>query len=185
MGGLSAMLGLPWRLAVSAGAAGMAMSAVVLLFAPSDLKLAGVLLSAVLAWAAAIDIDRFILPDVLTLPLLLGGLGLAWFAGPDAVLDRVIGALAGYGSLGLLAVTYRRLRGRDGLGMGDAKLFAAAGAWLGWPLLPLVMLIASAAAIAWVVAGTALGRRLSGESRLPFGPFIAAGFWCVWVSEAI
>jgi leader peptidase (prepilin peptidase)/N-methyltransferase len=165
--------------------AGAGLGALAAFLVSPEFRLQAAILTAALVWASAVDIDRFILPDVLTLGLLLAGVAFAVTLEPGDELDRAIGAVAGYAVLGLVAMAYRRWRGRDGLGRGDAKLFAAAGAWLGWKLLPMVMLIASAAALVWVLGSAVLGRKLSSQSRLPFGPFIAAGFWCVWMSEAM
>ena len=108
---------------------------------PAD-ALPGAVLSFGLAWAAMVDIDRFILPDVITLGLVVVGLGAALSDGELALQSRVIGAAVGYGSLALLAGSYQRLRGRSGLGMGDAKLLASGGAWLGWTALPAILLLA-------------------------------------------
>jgi leader peptidase (prepilin peptidase) / N-methyltransferase len=155
-----------------------------LILGEDEARWAGLVLAPALAWASMVDIDRFILPDALTLGLVLAGLGLAAPLGWDAVLDRSIGAVAGYASLSLVAAVYARLRRRDGLGLGDAKLFAAAGAWLGWASLPFVMLIASASGIAWAAISLLTKRPPGVDGRLPFGPFIAAGFWAVWLASA-
>jgi leader peptidase (prepilin peptidase)/N-methyltransferase len=74
------------------------------------------------------------------------------------------------------------LRGREGLGFGDAKLLAAGGAWLSWQSVPSVVLIAAVLALA-VVLGIALVRRtrLSAATRVPFGPYLAAAIWLVWL----
>jgi leader peptidase (prepilin peptidase)/N-methyltransferase len=134
-----------------------------------------------LAW---IDVETFLLPDALTLPLILAGLAFTWFAAPDALADAAIGAAAGYASLRLVAWTYRRLRGREGLGAGDAKLFAAAGAWVGWPGLPQVLLAASVAGLALVLLQAAAGRRIDRATAVPFGPPLALGTWLVWLHGA-
>jgi leader peptidase (prepilin peptidase)/N-methyltransferase len=134
-----------------------------------------------LAW---IDWRHFRLPDVLTLPLLLLGLAVTWFEAPEDVTDHAIGALAGYLGFRMLAWVYRSMRGRDGLGMGDAKLLAAAGAWLGWMALPHVIVIAAVCGI--VVALTAAVRRgrLDGAAMIPFGPCLAFSIWIVRLYEA-
>src|SRR5215469_3279545 len=99
-----------------------------------------------LAW---IDVRSFILPDVLTLPLLLTGLGVASLTSPDKVFWHALGAAAGYLSLYGVNALYRALRGRDGLGLGDAKLLAAVGAWMGIGALSWVVLLAAAAGLAF------------------------------------
>lgn len=93
---------------------------------------------------------------------------------------HAIGAVVGYCLLRGIAWGYHHWRGIDGLGLGDAKLLAAAGAWLGWEALPSVILIASLSALL-VALGLHLARRpLTLTSKLPFGPALALGFWCVW-----
>jgi leader peptidase (prepilin peptidase)/N-methyltransferase len=93
----------------------------------------------------------------------------------------VIGAALGFGGLWLLAFVYRRVRGRDGLGDGDPILLAAGGAWVGWIGLPSVLIWASAAGLSYVAARMLVGRGMSGEDRLPFGPCLAIGIWLTWM----
>jgi leader peptidase (prepilin peptidase)/N-methyltransferase len=88
----------------------------------------------------------------------------------------VIGAAAGYASLALFGAFYFRLRGRDGLGLGDAKLFAAGGAWLGWEALPLVLAVAAVAGLAFALA---VARRPG--AQIAFGPCLALGIWVGWL----
>jgi leader peptidase (prepilin peptidase)/N-methyltransferase len=117
------------------------------------------------------------LPDFLTLPLVLGGLCEALLLEPGAVPSRAIGAVAGYTGFRLLAWLFLRLRGREGLGQGDAKLLAAGGAWVGAWLLPDVLLAAAGTALVFALRK---GRPEPGE-RIPFGPFLAAGIWLMWL----
>lgn len=142
-------------------------------------------LDALLGWwllaLAWIDLRRWILPDALTLPLILAGLLAAVAFDPDALAHRAFGAALGYVALRLIAWAYARLRGREGLGQGDAKLLAAGGAWLGAMALPQVILLA---AVGGLIAAAAL--RLSGtpiraHSALPFGPFLALAIWALWL----
>jgi leader peptidase (prepilin peptidase)/N-methyltransferase len=130
---------------------------------------------------AAIDWREFVLPDILTLPLILSGLALAWAIDPALLWGHALGALAGFASLALIAGVYRRVRGREGLGLGDAKLLAAAGAWLGWQGLPSVLLIAAVSALALALATALGGGKLAWTSRIAFGPHLALGFWLVWL----
>jgi leader peptidase (prepilin peptidase)/N-methyltransferase len=131
-----------------------------------------------LAW---IDWRRLLLPDTLTLPLIALGLAAAWALAPGELWSRAAGAAAGYLGLWVVAWLYRRLRGRDGLGLGDAKLLAAAGAWVGVAALPSVLAGAALAALAAAAAMTIAGRRLDRHAALPFGPFLAAATWLVWL----
>ncbi|MGF1641915.1 MAG: prepilin peptidase [Rhodospirillales bacterium] len=141
--------------------------------------------SCVLGWAllalAVIDQRHRVLPDALTLPLLAAGLAVAWLLDPGAAIDHAVGAATGFGVLIALARIYRRLRGRDGLGGGDAKLLAAAGAWVSWTGLAGVVLVASATALAVVLARTLLGRPVPGDEQIPFGPYLALATWLVWL----
>ena len=131
-----------------------------------------------LAW---IDIRRWILPDAVTLPLILAGLLAALAFEPDALVERALGAALGYLVLRAIAWAYFRLRGREGLGQGDAKLFAAAGAWLGAYALPQVILVAALAALLTAAALRLSGREIGALSALPFGPFLAVAIWALWL----
>jgi leader peptidase (prepilin peptidase)/N-methyltransferase len=93
----------------------------------------------------------------------------------------VIGAAAGFASLALIAWLYRRLRKREGLGLGDAKFSAAIGAWVGWQGLPTMLLWGSMLGLLFATALTLRGTRLRLSDRLPFGVFLAAGGWLVWL----
>ncbi len=124
---------------------------------------------------ALIDWDTTLLPDDITLPLLWAGLLgalLGWTAVPLA--DAVLGAAAGYLSLWSVYWAFRLATGKEGMGYGDFKLFAALGAWFGWQALLPIILLAS-------VIGAAVGIALKLSSRLregkyvPFGPFLAGG----------
>jgi leader peptidase (prepilin peptidase)/N-methyltransferase len=130
---------------------------------------------------AVIDHRHFLLPDVLTLPLIPAGLAVAWLIDPALLSDHIVGALAGFAAFALIGFAYRRLRGREGLGLGDAKLLAAAGAWLGWQALPGVVLIGALSALALALARTAAGGTLSATTRIAFGSHLALAFWLVWL----
>lgn len=128
-----------------------------------------------------IDVRHWLLPDLLSLPLVITGLAAALAFDPSGLTDRALGAALGYLALKAVALLYRKIRGRDGLGEGDAKLLAAAGAWVGASGLPLVILIAALAGL-FAAAGLRLaGVRLTAASALPFGPFLAAATWLVWL----
>jgi leader peptidase (prepilin peptidase) / N-methyltransferase len=131
-----------------------------------------------LAW---IDWRHMILPDVLTLPLIPLGLAVAGVLEPEELWQPLIGAAAGYLGLRALAWTYHRLRGREGLGQGDAKLLAASGAWVGVSGLPSVLAGAAVTGLVAVGAMMLAGTRLDRHSALPFGPFLAAATWLVWL----
>jgi leader peptidase (prepilin peptidase)/N-methyltransferase len=131
-----------------------------------------------LAW---IDSAELLLPDVLTLPLLLAGLALTWAWDPDALTDHCLATVLGYLSFQGLAAAYRRLRSRDGLGGGDAKLIAAAGAWCGLAALSWVILVSALLGLL-AALGLAIGRgNITSRTQIPFGPCIALAFWLVWL----
>ncbi len=135
-----------------------------------------------LAW---IDARRWLLPDLLTLPLILAGLAAALVFDPDGSVDRALGAVFGYLGLRAIAYLYRKARRRDGLGEGDAKLLAAAGAWVGADGLPQVILIAALAGLITAGCLRLAGRRIGAFSALPFGPFLALATWLVWLLPVI
>jgi leader peptidase (prepilin peptidase)/N-methyltransferase len=119
-----------------------------------------------------IDFDTQLLPDSLTLPLVWAGL-IANLAGLFVPLfDAVLGAVAGYLALWIVYWLFRLIRGKEGMGHGDFKLLAALGAWLGWQMLPLIVLLSS-------VVGAAIGITLmvfKGRDHsipLAFGPYLA------------
>ena len=131
-----------------------------------------------LAW---IDRRHYLLPDALTLPLGLAGLVVAGLIDREQLLHHVIGIVAGYGGFVALAWLYRAIRGRSGLGGGDAKLLGALGAWVAWWGLPTVVVYAALGGLAVVLAQAARGQRLEFGRRLPFGPYLCLGGWLVWL----
>ena len=134
---------------------------------------AGCILGWTLLALAWIDLRHQRLPDVLTLPLIVAGLVVTAVQEPWRIMDHAIGAVVGYGVFRLVAWAYRVLRRRDGLGQGDAKLLAAAGAWVGWDGLDQVVLIGAAATLALALV---LSRsRLHAGLAVPFGPGLAFG----------
>lgn len=145
----------------------------------------GLWLTCALGWSlmtlAAIDIRLFILPDVLTFGLTALGLGATLVFAPDRIDDHVIGAALGFILFALVRETYRRLRHRDGLGLGDAKLMGAIGAWLGWEALPSVVLIAAFGGLLGFAVTGLLRRSFNFNYPLPFGPFLALGAWVIWL----
>ena len=135
----------------------------------------------VLLALAVIDWKHLFLPDSLSLPLIPAGLLVAWGVSPDELPSHAIGAAVGFVLLWGIAELYRRMRRREGLGLGDAKLLAAAGAWLGWQGLPSVVLIAAAAGLAAALVQARWQGALDGKRPVPFGPYLAVAFWLVWL----
>jgi leader peptidase (prepilin peptidase) / N-methyltransferase len=142
-----------------------------------------VLLSSILALGLIIlsEIDRksFRLPDRITLPLLLAGLLAAMVIGDDVVW-RLFSAGIGFAVIVLADQAYRAWRGVSGIGLGDAKLFAAAGAWLGAAALPTVLLWSCALALLVLLLVRLSGRPVTAQTAIPFGSFLAFGTWLVW-----
>jgi leader peptidase (prepilin peptidase)/N-methyltransferase len=118
---------------------------------------------------AVLDARHHWLPDPLTAVLALAGLGIGGVATGSSITERLIGGAAGFLALWFIAFSYRRSRGREGLGAGDPKLLGAIGLWTGWLALPAVLLIAALAGLAVAVAQ---GR--SRLDRMPFGTLLAA-----------
>jgi leader peptidase (prepilin peptidase)/N-methyltransferase len=119
-----------------------------------------------------IDLHHQIIPDIISLPGILLGLGISFFLNHVYWLDSLIGIVGGGGFLFLVAFIFERLTGKEGMGGGDVKLLAMIGAWLGWQALPLIILISSLAGT--VIGGGAL--MLTGKGyrvKIPFGPFLA------------
>ncbi|MBP8119505.1 MAG: prepilin peptidase [Shewanella sp.] len=145
-------------------------------FGPSWQFVFASILTFVLIALTGIDLDEMLLPDQMTLPLLWLGLIINLnhtFASPT---DAVIGAAAGYLSLWSIFWLFKILTGKEGMGYGDFKLLAVFGAWLGWQMLPLVILLSS---LVGAVVGITMivSKRLKQGNPIPFGPYIAAAGW--------
>ncbi|ATY34471.1 prepilin peptidase [Sphingomonas psychrotolerans] len=164
---------------------GMAIGVVAGLLVPGIGGVAGAVFGWLLLTLAALDLAAFWLPNLLTGALAAAGLatGLLGIAPPmDA---RLIGGIGGFAALAAVAAGYRVVRGRQGLGGGDPKLFGAIGCWLGWHALPLVLLAAALIGIAAVLGFMSAGHKVTGTDRLPFGVMLAAAAWAVWLGQAL
>lgn len=164
---------------VEIGAAAVGALAVLLVDGP--LGVVAALLGWWLLGLALVDLAVWRLPDVMTLPLIVLGLAAAGLGVGLPELGFVAalsGAFLGYAAFALLALAYRRLRGREGLGLGDAKLLAAAGAWVGPSALPWVVF---GAAVLGLLGILALRRPVTAATALPFGPALAAATWIVFL----
>ena len=132
----------------------------------------------VFAWALLaltfIDLDTQLLPDDITLPLLWAGLIANTFGAFTDLRSAVLGAVGGYLLLWLVYWGFKLLAKKEGMGYGDFKLLAALGAWLGWQVLPFVVLVSAGAGA--IVGGLALWLSKRGmQTRIPFGPYLALG----------
>jgi len=127
------------------------------------------------------DINSYRLPNLLTAVLFLTGAGLAYFQPRFEPLDHVIGGAVGLLFFPLLNYGYRALRGRDGIGLGDAKLLAGIGIWLSWQGLPMVLLVASVVGLIAGLIKVAVKGTPAKETPIPFGPFLCLAAWIVWL----
>lgn len=137
---------------------------------------AGIFFTWCLVAMTFIDLDKMLLPDQITLPLLWLGLLLSLddvYVGPT---DAIIGAAAGYLSLWSIYWAFKLLTGKEGMGYGDFKLLAALGAWLGWQQLPIVILLSSF--VGAVIGISYLSLKSKDQSHpIPFGPYLAIAGW--------
>lgn len=138
------------------------------------------LLAAVLSWAlialSVIDLDYQLLPDDITLPFLWLGVLANMFGVFTDVYSSLFGVMAGYLSLWLVYMAFKLATGKEGMGYGDFKLLAMLGAWLGWQMLPLIIILSSA--VGAVVGISLILFRSHGRSEpIPFGPYLAAAGW--------
>lgn len=160
----------------------MAIAIIAVLTMPTSLVLATCVLGWFLLAIAAIDIRSQSIPNILTYPLMTIGLSLAAFSDTLDLSNALIGLAAGFTSFTVISWVYKRLRGRPGLGMGDAKLMATAGAWLGWAGLPSVVLISALSGLAVVGVHRMMMRdRSHVGQRIPYGPFLSIGILTVWL----
>lgn len=142
-----------------------------------------------LIWAlialAFIDADTQLLPDDITLPLLWIGLLLNLFGTYTSLHDAVIGAMAGYLALWSVYWLFKLVTGKEGMGYGDFKLLAALGAWMGWQMLPVIILLSSVVGAVLGIALMVLARHGRGQP-MPFGPYLAgAGVLAMFVGHEI
>ena len=161
-----------------------------LLASPGADGLFGAFLSLLMFAIAIIDSRRYIIPNELTAAAAALALLRAGTVGPDADWLGVAGAALRAAAITLpflaLMIGYRRWRGRDGLGLGDIKLAAVAGAWLGWAMIFAVIELATLAALgAYFANGYFRDRPLKATEFLPFGLFLAPAIWIGWLIEAL
>ena len=134
----------------------------------------------VLITLAAIDANEKLLPDQLTLPLLWLGLLINIDGTFVPLSEAVIGAVSGYLFLWTIYWLFKLATGKEGMGYGDFKLLAALGAWLGWQMLPLIVLLSSALGAIVGLCMILFGNR-ERNSQIPFGPFLASAGWIAMI----
>lgn len=149
---------------------------------PPQAFLATCILGWLLLALSVADIRTCRLPDPLNLALVLTGLGVAVWLDGSRILDHIAGAVLGFASLVAIEIAYRRLRGREGIGRGDAKLLGGIGAWLGYQGLAACIFVAASSGIVFLLAaGLIRGRTIAADTALPFGPFLAFAGWLTWL----
>ncbi|GIU46737.1 prepilin peptidase [Shewanella algidipiscicola] len=155
---------------------GVAIAYLALHFGPSWQFALATLLTFALLTLTFIDLDEMLLPDQITLPLLWLGLLINLNGTFATSTDAIIGAAAGYLSLWSVFWGFKLLTGKEGMGYGDFKLLAVFGAWLGWQLLPLIILLSS---VVGAVVGIAMivNKKINSGNPIPFGPYIAIAGW--------
>ncbi len=141
--------------------------------------LVGLIISWALIVLSGIDIDHQLLPDTITLPLLWLGLLLSLTGITVSPAEAIIGAATGYLILWSMFQLFRLVTGKEGMGYGDFKLLAVLGAWLGWQMLPLIVLLSSL--VGAIIGGTLLAVRKQGSQPIPFGPYLAIAGWVAMI----
>jgi len=158
-------------------------------FGPSYDTACVLFFSYILIVSALIDVKTHLLPDTLTLPLLWCGLFVSLMGfGSTSLYDAVIGSMAGYLSLWTVYWLFKCITKKDGMGFGDFKLLAALGAWVGWQILPILVLISSLFGIIFgiIYFKQKEGQKLS-DTPFAFGPCLAASGWIclIWKADIL
>ena len=179
---------IPWRYPLVEASSGLLSAGVALSFGPSLAAAGALLFIWTLIALTFIDFDTKYLPDALTLPLLWCGLLFNLGDTYTSLSSAVIGAMAGYLALWSVYWLFKLATGKEGMGYGDFKLLAALGAWLGWQLLPLVILLSSLVGAVVGIVLIVLARR-GRDIPIPFGPYLAAAgllamFWGEELTQA-
>lgn len=139
-------------------------------------------LAASLLVLAYIDLRTGLLLDVITLPLIAAGIAIAALSS-GAWVGAIVGALVGYGLIAGVGYIWRRLRGYEGIGLGDAKLLAAGGAWVGVAQLPVILLFASFLGLVMALIVSRNPQESGDQTAIPFGPALGLGIWIAWCAD--
>ena len=172
-------------MAASAIALAGACAAGVLFLEPVDAAF-GTLLAAAALFIAAVDLDRFEIPDIASFAIFV--LGLAWTQssglGVEAVTEAILRPLVVVGVLFAVRAGYRAVRDLEGLGLGDVKLAGAGATWLSWSYIVVALLIAVSAAIAVMVGRRIVAKeQIKAHAAVPFGTFLAPAIWIAWFAQ--
>jgi leader peptidase (prepilin peptidase)/N-methyltransferase len=180
-----------WPAIVAIGLLAVMMALISLASVPGRIGWFGVGLAELMLAIAVIDWRHFIIPDRLNAAAFALGLVLVWWQDPQDPQDPFVALATALARGAVLAAVfwalrfcYQRIRGREGLGLGDVKLAGVAGVWLGWPMLPLVVELAAVAALIFYGLHQLIQKEAwSATSRLPFGVFLAIALWLTWLFE--
>jgi leader peptidase (prepilin peptidase)/N-methyltransferase len=158
--------------------------------APGPRGLLGAALALLMGAIAVADLRHFIIPNIATAPAFLLGLAYSVVRDAPAIIEPMAFAALRGAVLALMFLSlreiYRRWRGRDGIGLGDVKLAAVAGAWLDWPTIPLAVEVAALAALAAFFFAKLIRKQVVlSTSRVPFGFFLAPAIWAGWLFEVL
>jgi leader peptidase (prepilin peptidase)/N-methyltransferase len=161
-----------------------------IIVAPGPRGLLGAALALLMGAIAVADLRHFIIPNTATAPAFMLGLAHAVVLDPPSLIEPLAFAALRGATLALLFLALReaywRLRGREGIGLGDVKLAGVAGVWLDWLTIPLAVEAAAVLALAaYALARITRGQPLSGTMRLPFGLFLAPAIWAGWLFEVL
>jgi leader peptidase (prepilin peptidase)/N-methyltransferase len=164
--------------------AATATGAVAALALPEPLSLFAAVLGWVLLTLALIDLRHLEVPDAISLPLIPAGLAATWWVEPEAILIHAAAAVTGAAAIWLLGEVFRRLRGHAGIGGGDVRLFAVAGAWVGLAALPGVLFLSG---VFGLLAAAFLVHRgwVAWGDRIPFVPALSAALWVVFLAPQL
>lgn len=129
------------------------------------------------------DLRHMLIPNVLTFCLLLGGIIFAASTAFPDLSSSLIGAILGGSLFALISTGFHRIKGYEGLGFGDVKFLAGAGAWVGWQGVSPLIFIAAVSALAFAGARSLAGYPFHGRTRIPFGPFLSCATLIVWIAQ--
>lgn len=168
-----------WRYPILELTMGLAWGVMAWYFPVSLFLAQAIVLVSILWILTLIDLETFLLPDVITLPGIIIGLLFAWQMG--YMIDAFIGVVAGYGIFWLVAKLFFLATGREGMGQGDFKLLAMLGAFMGWQAIPFIILLSSVTGI--IIGSISLLLAKKGlQAEIPYGPYLAAAgtIWFFW-----
>lgn len=150
----------------------------------SEVTIASAVLMGLLIWVSIWDFRSFTIPDSANLILVVSGLAATWLLHPQDLWVHGLAVITWFALFWAVGRIFRKLRGYDGLGLGDAKLMAGAGAWLGMFAPVSVVLMGSISAIAFIVVVGVIKRKTirdTQHSAIAFGPFLCLSIWSVWL----